>query len=358
MVVLGYLTFSFEDDCTNKADIKIVGCFRWFLKRLYLVLRQTCGKLLRHTDAVNVGLSDNVIRFDLPERQEHPARKYRIEAFRDFMLALSDQQLVTGLAMLVAGFGHWNEISIYSANVVSALAYFSASVHMGTLDFLMTYLRGHGIVKGCRVFAMVCTLTLLVFLLGMGLSSTWYVDNKRSNLFLICAFWNFAFGWDTYDGLGYVVSRLYIIGILIWLHYERIDTLYSVWGPLPQGEDLMTKKKLERYGIKGFDYREKRYKQRARQIIVVAPNWRRTFATLRLVESFAFHEVFGSRIAQISSLLYANIYGAILIFDLRRAHEGTVGPFNTMGFGQIVPVFLLVLLIFALIESVYGIPRP
>ncbi|KAK5562014.1 hypothetical protein LTR43_012391, partial [Exophiala xenobiotica] len=130
--------------------------------------------------------------------------------------------------------------------------------------------------------------------------------------------------------------------------------LYSRWGRLPQGEDLETKKKLVRYGIKEFDYRENLYKQRAREEIMKPPTWRRKIVTWRLVESFAFHEVCGSRVWQIASLLYANVYGAILIFVLRKDHGGTVGPFNTMGFGQIVPVFLLVLLIFALVESVYG----
>ncbi|EXJ64296.1 hypothetical protein A1O7_00632 [Cladophialophora yegresii CBS 114405] len=256
--------------------------------------------------------------------------------------------------MLVAGFGHWSEISIYSANVVSGLAYFSTSVHMGTLDYLITYLRGHGIVKGCRVFAMVCTLLLLLFILGMQLSSAWWVDDQTSNLFVICAFWDFSTRWNTYDDAGFVLARLYVMVILVWQHYLRIDILYSRWGRLPQGEDLMTKKRLVKYGIEDFDYREILYKQRAREEIITPRTWRRTIVTWTLIESFAFHEICGSRVWQIATLLYANVYGAILIFALREDHQGTVGPFNTMGFGQIVPVFLLALLIFALVESVHG----
>ncbi|KAK5549693.1 hypothetical protein LTR46_011906, partial [Exophiala xenobiotica] len=268
VVVLGYLTYSFEDVCTNQADIKFVECVRWFLMRVYALLRHVGSKLLRRSAPVS-DKNEGEAGSDLLEKEDNPARKYRIEAFRDFMLALSDQQLVTGLAMLVAGFGRWSEISIYSANVVSALAFFSASVHMGTLDFLITYLRGHGIVKGCRVFAMMCTLLLLIFILGMQLSSTW----------------------------------LYVILILIWQHYLKLHMLYSRWGRLPQGEDLETKKKLVRYGIKEFDYRENLYKQRAREEIMKPPTWRRKIVTWRLVESFAFHEVCGSRVWQIASLL-------------------------------------------------------
>lgn len=270
------------------------------------------------------------------------------------MLALSDQQLVTGLAMLVACYGRWGGITIYSANVVSALAYFSASVHMGTLDFLTSYLRGHNIVRGCRVFAMICTATLLVFLMLLQLSSSWGVAVDRSNLFVICAFWDYTMMSGSLDYLNYALGKLYVVIVLVYVHFERIKTLYSVWGRLPQGQDLMTKARLVKYGIKDFEYRKDLYKERARNIIIRPPSLGKTLATWRLVESYAFHETHDSRVWQIASLLYANIYGAILIFELRNEHQGTVGPFNTMGFGQIVPVFLLVLLLFALVESVYG----
>ena len=318
-----------------------------------------CYRSLYHCFATkkvvpSTAISEGPATADIPEPETDPARKYRIEAFRDFMLALSDQQLVTGLAMLVAGFGGFSDITIYSANVVSALAYFSASVHMGTLDFLTTYLRKHGIVKGFRVVAMMGTAGLLVFLLGMQVKSNWWVRYGRSNLFVSCALWNPTNDYTTLDDLGAALGKAYVIANILLQHGERAWSLYSRLGRLPQGEGVYTSKRWQKHKISNARYRILIYKQRARELMLDNPSWRRTCKSWLMAESFAFHETYDSRLWDIGNLLYSNIYGAILIFQYRRQHEGTVGPFNSWGFGQIVPVFLLALLLFAATESVYG----
>lgn len=337
----------------SRADDKIVECIRRSMRKLVKLIRYSLKLQRAHSTENDNAQPSHSDTADRPESEDHPARKYRIEAVRDFMLALSDQQLVTGLAMLVAGFGRWTEITVYSANVVVALAYFSTSVHMGTLDFLTTYLRRHGIVKGCRVFAMLCTVILLTFLLLLQLSPNWPFQYKRSNLFLICAFWNFSKGGDVLTVNA--ISGIYVICFLIWQHWQRITTLYSTSGLLPQGQDHWTKQKLEKHSLQWLDYKTILCKQQARKLIIMAPTWRRTLATWALIESTAFHETCNSRIWQMASTLFTNVYGAMLIIELRSQHQGTTGPFNTMGFGQIVPVFLLALLIFALVESIYGL---
>ena len=59
----------------------------------------------------------------------------RIKAVEGVILALSDQQLVTGLAILIAGFVKC-DISIYLFNNVFALAWFSCTTHLATLTVL------------------------------------------------------------------------------------------------------------------------------------------------------------------------------------------------------------------------------
>lgn len=288
----------------------------------------------------------------LLEAEETPARRFRIEAVRDFMLALSDQQLVTGVAMLVAAFGRWSQITVYSANVVASLAYFSSSVHMGTLDFLTTYLRRHDVVKGCRVAAMLVTVIMLVFILVLQNSDTWWIADQQSDLFLKCAFNDFAI--NKFDILNYI-SRFYVIILLLYAHYDKIVILYSKDGRPPQGIAPMVRTRMLRYKMDKVEDRAVRYKKRARDWILRPSSLRRKVAAWMMVESFAFYEAHESRAWQIASLLYANVFGATRIFFYRSLSDGTTGPFNTMGFGQIVPVFLLVLLIFAAIESIYGI---
>lgn len=57
------------------------------------------------------------------------------EALEKFILALSDQQLVTGLALLITGFQKC-DISVYSFTVVTGLAWFSCTTHLSTLLLL------------------------------------------------------------------------------------------------------------------------------------------------------------------------------------------------------------------------------
>jgi hypothetical protein len=56
-------------------------------------------------------------------------------AIEVFILALSDQQLVTGLAILIAGFVKC-DISIYLFSNVFAIAWFSCMTHLATLTVL------------------------------------------------------------------------------------------------------------------------------------------------------------------------------------------------------------------------------
>ena len=57
------------------------------------------------------------------------------EALEGFLLSFSDQQLVTGFAMLVAMFTK-GDITIYSFQVATAVAWFSSTIHLATLIVL------------------------------------------------------------------------------------------------------------------------------------------------------------------------------------------------------------------------------
>jgi hypothetical protein len=74
------------------------------------------------------------------ELKDDPRKiKQRKDAVEKFILTLSDQQLVTGLAILIAGFVKC-DISVYSFENISALAWFSCTTHLATLTILKGYL--------------------------------------------------------------------------------------------------------------------------------------------------------------------------------------------------------------------------
>ena len=58
-----------------------------------------------------------------------------------FVFSLSDQQLVTGLAVLIAGFARWDEISIYHWEIITDLAFVSSNTHLATLVVLRRQFR-------------------------------------------------------------------------------------------------------------------------------------------------------------------------------------------------------------------------
>jgi hypothetical protein len=91
----------------------------------------------RGKSSVNVNVSGNANEVadkskPVDAKESRPKRKKAVEGV---ILALSDQQLITGLAMLIAGFVKC-DISVYLFNNVFALAWFSCTTHLATLTVL------------------------------------------------------------------------------------------------------------------------------------------------------------------------------------------------------------------------------
>ncbi|KAH8890405.1 hypothetical protein GQ53DRAFT_824551 [Thozetella sp. PMI_491] len=89
--------------------------------------------------------ADNVIKL-LFKRLVLPRRKWdqiaktkpnpRLQkGFEGFLLSLSDQQLVTGFAILVSMFSK-GDITVYSFRVATGVAWLSSTIHMATLVIL------------------------------------------------------------------------------------------------------------------------------------------------------------------------------------------------------------------------------
>jgi hypothetical protein len=74
---------------------------------------------------------------------------------------LSDQQLVTGLAILTTGYHKQYDMSGYHFSLVAASAWFSSTTHLSTLAVLYKYFKGHPVLKSVRLIGMVCLMGLL-----------------------------------------------------------------------------------------------------------------------------------------------------------------------------------------------------
>lgn len=118
------------------------------------------------------------------KRQDFSAR-----VIEKIILNLSDQLLLTGLAVLIAGFWTHCSISVYHFALVSDLAWFASNVHLITLAALWRYLRDRPVLRNWRALLMASVAIFLVastVLQGhQGWYSSWPYDAQ-------CVFDDFA----------------------------------------------------------------------------------------------------------------------------------------------------------------------
>lgn len=99
--------------------------------------------------------------FRAKSKREHSPWRTVIE---NVMLTLSDQQLVTGFALLVAGYYEMmnNDLPIHYWQIVVYLAWLSSSVHIASLTLLRDVLSKNTKLRNLRVAGMVALLALLI----------------------------------------------------------------------------------------------------------------------------------------------------------------------------------------------------
>ena len=106
-----------------------------------------------------------------PDERSKFARELRSRGLERLILALSDQQLVTGMAVLIAGYISPCSMSLYHFNIVAALGWFSSTVHLSTLTILRVYFIEHPRLRNWRVISMLVVFGLLAIAQMGGLYS-------------------------------------------------------------------------------------------------------------------------------------------------------------------------------------------
>jgi hypothetical protein len=126
--------------------------------------------LLQPTDHHALNFGKKLIRLGRQSRRREDGaaiqsqkQQRRGQALVAFIKILSDQQLITGLAILIAALASQCQISVYEWRIVSSLCYFSATTHSLTLDVLRDYLYMHTCVRYCRILLTLVFLVLFSF---------------------------------------------------------------------------------------------------------------------------------------------------------------------------------------------------
>ncbi|KLO81096.1 Uncharacterized protein LW93_4669 [Fusarium fujikuroi] len=199
-LILAFLTISVPARLLNSGDAVIAAGAR----RTYHRLRAKFPKTKR-TKAVQ-------------------SRTERTHAFMAFMIAISDQILVSQASILIAALIIHDDITIYSSNIVIALGCLASTVHLGSFPFYIDRIRDHSTAKIIRVLAMITGSGMLVFLLVVQLSYTW---DMETHVYFICTLRNYRMN-DEMGGADYlsIIMGMFVPLTVLYGTYEIVQLLY------------------------------------------------------------------------------------------------------------------------------------
>ncbi|CAF3596938.1 unnamed protein product [Fusarium graminearum] len=370
-------------------------------------------------------------------------RNERVTAYKAFLLSTSDQLLVSQVAILIAAFIIYGEITIYSVNVVVGLGTLASTVHLGCFPFYLDRLVENSVAKFVRVLAMVSGSGMLVFMLIVQLSYSW---DMKTHVYFACAVEDFNMDGGT---ISTSFTSLFVPLTVLYGTYETVQLLYTK-GPrdiepagwhsqghkitsptagLGNESNITAGSDIEMQSIRVVPRRLQQFlggdstlnlstiekealvlyiefnlvndtahsghlKETYHQLQLELSNQRPKTTTLKeiwrkvregerntlldhwlqlraldllrsestsrsqlwlpiiwIVERWTFHQCRGSFVWRLFWLWSGNVYGVASIFTFRVTTIGMSGDPDDWGFGQIVPLALLALPLFAAMES-------
>jgi hypothetical protein len=163
------------------ADISGLGVILAFTVSAYLTFALVLASyLFGQVDSSLLNVVDTQVFRVRPYRPPQtlngrPTRLRVSRALRQAILALSDQQIVTGIAILGAGFQglRLGGIDSYHYQTVIYLAWMSSSVHLSALSILAPVLKERPALRIWRLTGMLVLLVLLVVALIPTTSNDW-----------------------------------------------------------------------------------------------------------------------------------------------------------------------------------------
>ena len=385
-MTVGYLTDSLPDSTLTELDRACKYnpascCLGAMLSLICLVIAQLQRRpwksagalptLLLHSKATITGLvyPQFTLRDDKPDTAEKRKqdRARRSKGLERFVLALSDQQLVTGLAILIAGYTDRCSRSIYHFRIISALGWFSSTTHLSTLAILRPYLVDHPRVRNWRVIAMVAIFGLLV------VSQAGAFSIQNSSLPVQCVFNSYApYGLNAIATLGLTV----IIIFLCLLYTNKIRRLYTLdpdWGVQGWILDVLTRPLIRRSNVRNLEkivvtsstltraeqgtvYRTLRQRRRWWRYCNGWVKHRSAISRQMVKFWYLNQEMQRSFLSEILTAMFGVGYGIAQVFTYRNLlpEAGLSGDQNFISFGQLVPLLLIALPLLAAGEIYYG----
>ncbi|KAI6914208.1 hypothetical protein D0869_04563 [Hortaea werneckii] len=325
------------------ADISGIGVILAFLITAYasfvaILAAYICGMVEREL----LSLADVKVMRIRPRTERHP-RMHRI--LRQTIIVLSDQQIVTGIAIMTAGFVglRSGQISVYHYQIVLYLAWLSSSVHLSALTLLRPFLNRHAGVKVWRLVGMGALFIMLVIGLVPTVSYDWgiinFMDPKDSSIgennltgwgVPASCFWGktYADGVNNDAPIGYVllvISYVWKIGDVFGS--GRLFYASRIRRPLERAVESLLTLPAKRY----HRTQQKRYLWCFRLLLIPCIPF---IAVLEFLASFS-----ASLWLSALGLLFGTVQ---IIVPRNQTYAQTHAQEEHWGFGQLVPLVLLV----------------
>ena len=274
------------------------------------------------------------------------SKRGRRDALEGFVLALSDQQIVTGLSLCIIGFSRHCTMSTYHFFVIVALVWFSSSTHLSTFSLLLHYLRKHRRLRDARLIGMFALYVMLM--VDMVVFYTRYIDPSDPKLDPLqlpvqCRFENLSLRGTNPVNFAADITQL------VWLTFAYLSKLVKLSVP-------NTRSKMRTSRARRQHYQERIRATRNGMFATLLNKLHHGFA----VFSFAYLELLDSFLWQLIWMLFGNVFGIRqLTWVLMRArkHVRLEGSEREFGFGQLLSLALLALPCLAAVEAFSGKSR-
>lgn len=273
------------------------------------------------------------------------------KALHQCVLLFSDQQIVTGIAICIAGFiGLHGRISVYHFQIVIMLAWMSSSVHLSALTMLGGYFRKKPALLGWRIVGMLVLLVLLLVALVPTASNLWAIwwgpDQKSHDVTTSWAIPAKCFFFKTWgEGVNPDAPLSYLILIIsyIWKIGALFKSSRNVFHRRIRGPgEYFLERILHTEALKASKRRAKR-----------SLSWKYYAAMTVYIISMAIFEFAASFAASLWLSYLGLVYGTIQIVIPRHQNAWWNKKEDEWSFGQIVPLVLLIQPLGAILEN-YG----
>lgn len=269
------------------------------------------------------------------------------KAMERFLLALSDLQLVTGIALLVTSLIEC-QASLYTQLVVSASAWFSCTTHLATLSFLDRYLQQH---PRLRIFRIVCMMVIGIgALISQGMTLGYLTSSALYSVSFSCILQHHANQDDKIVEGTFVLTNLALWLSLIRGYAQRVTLLFfREWTTrITTANSFLSCLLARALRVPGSQSKRSALLSRMKDqdisridLFLLARSESKCAAWYTIAETFLLGS-FG--VCQLI-LLWSGWSGSV---------KNLLSDSNSWGFGQIIPLLLLILPILTVCETIAG----